>query len=99
MSRAAKRVDITAYPELLRLVEEVRESNEPRMLTRDHEIVAILMPAGPSRRRAKRRPGGKTEADYEAFLSAFGGWKDVDTDRLIEDIYARREMSIKSLLE
>ena len=33
------------------------------------------------------------KADYEAFRSAAGGWKDVDTDKLIADIYADRALS------
>ena len=39
------------------------------------------------KRRAKRE---KTKADYEAFRSAAGGWKEVDTDQLRADMYADR---------
>ncbi len=35
-------------------------------------------------------------ADYEAFRSAAGGWKDVDTDRLLNDIYADRRRTNNS---
>jgi hypothetical protein len=35
----------------------------------------------------------KTKEDYEAFKSAAGDWKDVDTDRLLADIYADRRAS------
>lgn len=38
-------------------------------------------------------PSQKTAEDYEAFLSAAGSWKDVDTDRLLKDIYASRRSS------
>lgn len=35
----------------------------------------------------------RTAADREAFLSSFGGWKDlVDTDKLIENIYESRSI-------
>ena len=62
--RHLKTVDISNVPELLRLVEEVRATNEPRMLRRDSEDMAILMPAParPKRRLARVR----TKADYEA---------------------------------
>jgi len=37
MGNKLKRIDISAVPELLRIAEEVRESNEPRILGRDGE--------------------------------------------------------------
>ncbi|MBI2862933.1 MAG: hypothetical protein HYX94_00020 [Chloroflexi bacterium] len=59
--------------------------------------MAILMPAKPpSRRRTKRT---KTKEDYEAFLSSAGSWKDVDTDKLIADIYADRRISDRPPVE
>lgn len=81
-------VDVSAIPELLQLAEEVCASNQPRVLRRNDEDIAIIMPARTS---VRRRRGAKTTADYEAFLSAAGGWKDVDTDKLIADIYESRK--------
>jgi hypothetical protein len=78
-------IDISHYPELRRLVDEVRGSNSPRVLRRGNEDVAILIPMTRWRSTRKRR-----QPDYEAFRSAAGGWKDVDTDKLIADIYADR---------
>lgn len=44
----------------------------------------------PIPKKAKRRRE-KPKADYEAFLSSAGGWKNlVDTDKLIADIYQSR---------
>ena len=95
MAREAKHTDITHIPELVRLVEEVRASNEPRVLTRDREELAVLTPA---RVRRARRP--KTKADYEAFLSSLGGWKDlVDTEKLKRDIYESRRISTRPPIE
>ncbi|MBI4506621.1 MAG: hypothetical protein HY691_13885 [Chloroflexi bacterium] len=51
MARAIKSVDISTIPELLRIAEEVHASGEPRLLRRDDEDLAVLMPA------KKRRPG------------------------------------------
>ena len=100
MRRAIKRIDVTNLPDLVRLAEEVRASQEPRMLTRDHEALAILMPAGAPVKRGRRRlPKGKTKADYEAFRSAAGGWKDVDTDKLLEDIYRDRDITTRPPIE
>ena len=50
--RHIRSIDISNVPELLRLVEEVRKSEEPRILRRDSEDLAILTPVKPPRRRA-----------------------------------------------
>lgn len=50
---------------------------------------------------AERVPGRHTpsEADYEAFRSAAGGWADVDTDRLKELLYESRKLSTRPPVE
>ena len=58
-------------------------THEPRILRRDDEDLAVLMPVTPKRKRK-----GKTAKDLELFHSAAGRWKDVDTDKLLADIYA-----------
>lgn len=89
--RELKAVDISDAPDLLRLAEEVRDTKEPRLLRRDTEDIAVIMPVKPiTTRRSKRT---LTPADYEAFRSAAGGWSEVDTDKLITDIYADRAIS------
>jgi hypothetical protein len=97
MARAPRPMDISNVPELLRLVEEVRRNAEPRVLRRDSEDLAILTPVKAAPRRKPRRV--KTKADYEAFLSAAGSWKDVDTDKLIADIYESRRRSYRPPVE
>ena len=57
-------------PELLRIAEEVRITHQPRILRRDSEDLAILMPVTPSSQRRVKRE--LTESDYQAFLSAAG---------------------------
>ncbi|MBI4493911.1 MAG: hypothetical protein HY690_14055 [Chloroflexi bacterium] len=97
MARELKVIDVSRVPELLRLAEEVRGTNEPRLLRRDGEDLAILMPA---RRSPKRPRRAKTRADHEAFLSSLGGWEGVvDTDRLIADIYESRRRSTRPPVE
>ena len=55
MARELKPIDISASPEILRIVEEVRASNEPRVLQREHVDVAILRPLNrPTRHRVPR---------------------------------------------
>jgi hypothetical protein len=94
MARELTAIDISNTPDLLRLVEEVAESGTPRILRRADEDVAVLLPVKKpaSRRRTGRK---KTKEDYEAFRSSAGGWADVDTDKLIEDIYESRNISTR----
>ena len=91
MAAEAIAVDISSMPELIRLAEEVRRTKKPRLLRRNNEDVALLVPASPPpRRRSKKTP---TEEDMAAFRASAGSWKDVDTDRLIADIYRSRRSS------
>jgi hypothetical protein len=92
MARELKPIDISNVPDLLRLVEEVRSTNEPRLLRRDSEDLAVLAPV----RSASKRPrgGAKTEADYEVFRSSAGGWKGlVDTEAFKRNNRASRRTS------
>ena len=98
MARELRPIDISNTPELLRLAEEVRSTGEPRLLRADSEDIAVLMPTPPtsSKRRGDR---AHTEADHEAFRASAGGWKDVDTDKLIADIYESRSRSSRPPLD
>jgi hypothetical protein len=50
-------------------------------------------------RPARRKVQAETEADYEAFRSAAGRWSNIDTDKLIEDIYESRTISLRPPVE
>jgi antitoxin (DNA-binding transcriptional repressor) of toxin-antitoxin stability system len=89
MAKEIKRINISPLPDLLHLTEEVRRDNRVVVLTNNGEDVARLSPLAPNR--SGRR--GHREADLAAFLAAAGSWKDVDTDRLVEDIYESRARS------
>jgi hypothetical protein len=94
MTRELAPIDISHVPDLLRIAEEVANSGKPRLLRRDNEDVAILMPikAAMVRRRSPRK---KTEADYEAFLSSAGTWSDEDVDEFLRENYERRKQSVR----
>jgi hypothetical protein len=97
MTRELKAIEISDAPDLLKLAEEVRASEKSYLLRRDGEVIAMLVPASAGlRRRSKRR---KSEADMAAFWSSFGGWEDVDTDRLINAIYESRRISTRPPVE
>ena len=63
-------LDITNDPALLRLAEEVRASNTPRVLGRDREPLVVVRPV--PRRRSRRRPSAE---DIAATLSSAGAWE------------------------
>jgi hypothetical protein len=90
MPEYIKSIEIGDLPEVLQLAEEVHHSHEPRVLRREGEDLALVVPLP----RKTTRPRKRTEADYEAFRSAAGGWKDLDTDKLVEDIYESRRISM-----
>lgn len=87
----AEPVDIGALPELSRLAEEVRNTGRPRLLRRDGEPLAMIVPihSGRSARLTRRKP---TARDLDAFRAAAGSWSDVDVDRFLADAYAARDV-------
>ena len=98
MQREVKHIDISNVPELMRIVEEMLATRQPRILSRDDEDVAVLMPVASASERQMQQE--KTEADYEAFLSAAGSWNGlIDPDELIADIYESRKLSTKPPVE
>jgi hypothetical protein len=62
MEKAPKPLDISNLPELLRIAQEVRDTNEPRLLRREREDLAILTPAKGARRRPPVPRGKPTSA-------------------------------------
>ena len=76
-------------PDLLRVVEEVKTTKQPRLLKRDRETVALLMPVRTAVKSEKKV--APTKADYDASLAAIGSWRDLDPDALIAHVYRARE--------
>ncbi len=93
-------IDITTIPDLARIVEEVEATKKPRELVRDNKPVALItLVTSAAGKATKWKAKAKTKADYEAFFSAFGSWKDVDTARLLKNIYATRKRSNRPPIE
>jgi hypothetical protein len=92
MSRNLTPIDIntiSTLPDLLRLVEEVNTTKQPRLLKHENQTVAMLMPVGTAATR-KMKPA-PTKADYDASLAAIGSWRDLDANSLIAQVYRARE--------
>jgi hypothetical protein len=96
MAHEPKRIDIENEPALVRIVEEVRESGESRVLRIGDADVAVLQPLPVVDDVREPEPWREiTEADWEAFRSSAGSWRgNVDADQLIKDIYASRDASV-----
>lgn len=98
MAKDMRSIDISSVPDLVRIAEGVRTSGRPRILRRNGEDMAMVIPIVHSRKRGTRHT--RTQADYDAFLSSAGGWKGlVDGDKLLTDIYESRELSTKPPIE
>jgi hypothetical protein len=69
--------------------EQVVRENKEIVIENEQGEQVLLKPAPSSKRKHRTH----TEADYQAFLASAGGWKDVDTDKLLEDIYESRRTS------
>ena len=77
-------IDISNIPDLVRLAEEVEATKKPREITKDSKTVAILIQVGTTLKKKRE----KTKTDYETLRAAFGSWKAVDTEALLNTIYA-----------
>jgi hypothetical protein len=91
MAEASKSIDISDMPQLRELAEDVRARNEPRILVRDNEVVAVIVPISTADRLV-----GETSSDLAAFYAAAGSWKgNVDTEKLKQDILESRRISTR----
>ena len=88
MTTDVNTVDVTRFPELRRIAEEVKRSRRATVLVQDDEQLAIVVPAPRPKRRRERSP-----EDVAAFLSSAGGWAGlVDGDELLRNIRESRDL-------
>ncbi len=88
-------IDISNLPDVLRLAEEVQSTETPRILKRDHEAVAMLMPVGTTIHRS--RPGKRTIWTHynpkrvrAALQTSAGALQGVDREELLGDLAVQR---------
>ena len=92
MNSALTPIDISNQPDMLRLVEEVRATRMPRVLKRDHESIAIVMPLAatlPIQREDlwKRYDAKRVQ---RALKQSAGIFVRLDRETLLKDIAAQR---------
>ncbi len=89
-------IDITNIPELRHLVEEMRESKQPRLLKQDRISVALLMPLGTTLKQQVPTAKEDVWADYDAgkvrtaLAQSAGTLAGVNTKSLLADIRNER---------
>ena len=87
MAHEMKPYDISNTPELLRLAEEVRAARQPRVLKRNDEDVAVLMPMP----RKPRRGGRDPKSALAALRASAGSWRGlIDAEQLKKEIKEAR---------
>jgi tRNA(fMet)-specific endonuclease VapC len=98
MSGNLTSVDISTLklPDLLRLVEEVKATRTPRILKRESEPVAMLMPVGATIQRSHpHKRSIWTHYDplrvKAALHQSAGALQGVDREELIRDLASQRE--------
>jgi hypothetical protein len=96
MSAERRVIDVDESPDLIRLVDDIESCNGTTVLRRNGKERAVVTPmATPARRRQRRINPDKLR---EALQATAGGWQGlVDTDKLIEDIYAARDLPERQL--
>jgi len=83
-------IDISNNPDLLRLVETMRQGNTSAVLTNGAEEVAVVTPVGEERPKKSKRV--KTQADRDAFVQAAGSWQGlIDAEQFKAYIRERRK--------
>ena len=86
-------IDISNMPDLMRLVEEVEVTKQPRKLMRDKETIALLVPV------AKAEKKSTSQKRYKAFLAAAGSLKGLlDADELKEHIAESRKIASRPVI-
>jgi hypothetical protein len=89
-------IDIDESPDLIRLVDDLDASHAETVLRRNGKEIAYVAPLpAPNRHRHRRTDPDKLK---EALRATAGGWSGlVDADKLIEEIYAARDLPERQL--
>ena len=85
-------IEVDGAANIAALADEVHRTGRPRLLCRDGQPLARLVPS----KRTVRIP---TPEQIELSKSAAGSWADVDTDALLAWIYERRALPPKPPIE
>ena len=105
MASNAPGIEVAEISALAGLVDEVRRSRRPRILRRDGEDVALLIPAPshgarPARAGRLRPPTAEDVARSRAGIEAAAGtWKDIDVEALSRELRRQRDITTRPPVE
>jgi hypothetical protein len=100
MYRSLTPIDISNQPDILRLAEEVQATRTPRVLKRDNESIAVVMPLAT----ALPKQAGDVWKNYDAkrvqkaLKESAGALAGVDKETLLSDIAAERTQKARTRL-
>jgi hypothetical protein len=106
MESEARTIDVADVGDLGTLVEEIRRSRTPRILRRDGEDVAVLMPltgtpgrSGGGRRHLRPPTAGEIARSRAGIRDAAGLWQDIDAEKLKDELRHQRAVVTRSPVE
>jgi hypothetical protein len=94
--KAPQRIDISDIPELLRLAQEVRTTNEPRILQQESEDLAILTPiTSVAKRKARGKPTTADDPLWKLIGIGHSGRGDIseNTHKYLAEAYLRHKQA------
>ncbi len=94
MSKHIVQIDASKLPDLLRLAEEVKTTETPRLIKRDGETLALLMPAGTAVKRESHKRTIWIHYDPQRVKAALkqsaGALQGVNREELLVDLASQR---------
>lgn len=94
MSKHIVPIDASKLPDLLRLAEEVKTTKTPRLIKRNGEALALLMPAGTAGKREPHKRTIWTHYDSQhvkaALKQSAGALQGVNREELLSDLASQR---------
>ena len=96
MAKELKRIDIGSIPELLKLAQEVRTTNESAVLQQESEDVALLSPIKPvTQRRARGKPTSADDPLWKLVGIGHSGRGDISANKhkYLADAYLHHQQA------
>jgi hypothetical protein len=97
MSRHIIPIDASNLPDLLKVAEEVNKTKTPRLIKRDGEALAMLMPTGATAKRTHHPQKRTIWTNYNpqqvraALKQSAGALQEVNREELLSDLAEQRE--------
>ncbi len=82
MAKETKHIDVSSIPELVKLAQEVRSTNEPAVLQQEREDLAMLTPIKPVAKRSVRgKPTSGADPLWQLVAIGHSGRGDISENK------------------